>query len=129
MPTVTRGTVPFATNDDSSDGIDVFLDLGGNTPLVEGVSLNTLSLGQARCVEDVSLGARSHILACSKLPETYHYAACARKFVKRRRVRLAPVVSHEYYCQRGHRQLVLRLRTFLHQSPLQEGQYRDLLRF
>ena len=32
-------------NDDSSDGIDVFLDLGGNTRLVEGVSLNTPSVG------------------------------------------------------------------------------------
>ena len=43
-------------NDDSSDGIDVFLDLDGNTPLVEGVLLSTPSVGQARCVEDANLG-------------------------------------------------------------------------
>ena len=53
-------------NDDSSDGIDVFLDLGGNAPLVEGVLLNTSSVGQTRCVEDANLGGRSYISACSK---------------------------------------------------------------
>ena len=53
-------------NDDSSDGVNVVLDLSGDTPLVEAVLLNTPSVGQARCVEDANLGGRSYISACSK---------------------------------------------------------------
>ena len=111
--------------DDSSDGIDVFLDLGDNIPLVEAVLLNTQSVGQVcRGREPWSEVTRFSMFETAK---SRHYAVCARKFVKRRRVRLALVFSYEYCCQQGHHQLARGLRTFLHQSLLQEGQYIAIL--
>jgi hypothetical protein len=51
----------ISENQDCGDGVDVMLDVGRNTPLVELVLLNTPSVGEARCVNDAELGASSDI--------------------------------------------------------------------
>ena len=76
----------ISDDENSSDGINVVLDLSGDTPLVEAVLLDTPSVGQARCVQDANLGGRSHISACSKTARTYHYAVVTHKFIKIGRV-------------------------------------------
>ena len=45
-------------DENSSDRVDMLLDLSCNTPLVELIVLKTASVGQARCVEDTNLGKR-----------------------------------------------------------------------
>jgi len=60
----------------------VILDLSLNTLLVELVLLNSASVSQTGCIEEVNLGERLFILTTFTDAYTYHYAILARKFVK-----------------------------------------------
>jgi hypothetical protein len=68
------------------------LDLSGNTPLVELVSLDTAGVGQPRRVQDADLGKRLSILITFTNARIYYNAVVAHKFVKADRVGLTLVV-------------------------------------
>jgi len=79
-------------DENSGDRVDMLLDLSCNTLLVELIVLKTVSVGQARCVEDANLGRRLGLLTTFRHARTYHYTVLAREFVKVDRVGLALVV-------------------------------------
>ena len=73
------------------DGIDMFLDQGRNTFLVELVLLKTTSVSQSRGVEDANLGKMLCTLTMFTNLGAYHDAVLALKFVNAGGVRLALV--------------------------------------
>ena len=55
-------------DENGSDGVDVLLNLSSNTLLVALVLVETASVGQSRCVKDVNLGKRLHMIITPKAP-------------------------------------------------------------
>jgi len=71
----------------------VNLELSENTPFVDLVLLDTLSVGQPRGVDYTDLGKRLQIFITFTNVGTYLHAIVARKFVKAGRVGLALVAG------------------------------------
>ena len=67
--------------EDSSDGIDVLLDLGCNSFLLELGLLKIMGVGQSRGVEETNIGKRLCAITVPINSGTYHYAVLARKFI------------------------------------------------
>ena len=55
----------ISQDENSSEGANAVLDQSGSAPLVELVLLDSPIVGQAGCVKNANLGARSYISACS----------------------------------------------------------------
>jgi len=76
------GDGAISEDENSSDRVNVLLDLSCDTFLLELDLPNIASVSQPRRVEDVDLRKRLRELATSKNVGTYHYAVVAGKFVK-----------------------------------------------
>jgi len=87
---------PVGQDEDGHDGVDVLLDLSGDTLSEELVLLDTMSVGQSRRVEDANLGKRLCPLNTFTIVGTYHNAVLACEFVKARRFGLALIIRTSF---------------------------------
>ena len=83
------GDGAIGEDENSSDGVDVLIDLCRYTLPVEFVLLNTASVGQARGVEDTNLAKNLSMPATFDNARTYYYPVLAGKFIQAGRVCLS----------------------------------------
>ena len=84
------GNSAIDEDENSSDGVDLLLNLNSNILLVDLVLLKTASVGQSRCIEDTNLCERlCPLLSALNNAGSYQYVAVAHQFINAGRVGLA----------------------------------------